>query len=136
MMGSPLAIDWAAVLGVATLICTIIGGMLTLVYRLIVVNQGKTAALFDARVEAAVQAFEAALRARDELERERIDGYKQDVAALRKRQDLLERELRSMVKDLSRNYVPREDFLKRDTALELKLDRLGERLVNIVTREG
>lgn len=120
------SIDWGAVVAIVGLLISMIGGMLTIVYKLIVANLAKTTLLYDQRVDSAVKQFTATLEARENLERERVAAYKQDVSALRRRHDKLESELRNTLKDLSRNYVPREDFLKSVTVLEMKLDRVGE----------
>lgn len=122
------AVNWAAIIAAVGMLGSMIGAMLSVVYKLIVGNIGKTTALYDERCENLMTTFKVALESRDQMERERISRYNDQVNTLARRQGKLENELREILKEMPKTYVAREDFLKSVTVLEMKLDRIGENI--------
>lgn len=131
-MDSPLTgVNWAAILSAVSILSGMIGGMLTVVYKLIVANLARTTAIYDERVQHVTNTFQAALLSRDKVEEERTARHKQEVTTLLKKFEKVEREQRELLKDLPRQYVAREDFLKSVTVLEIKVDRIGENILQM-----
>ena len=129
------SVNWAAIISAVTLLTSIIGAMMTVFYRLILSNIAKTTALYDERVQHAVKTFEASMEARDRMERERHNSQQSDIDGVAKRLDRVDGDLRAMLRELPRIYVSRDEHMKQVTVLEMKVDRIGENILQLA-KEG
>ena len=84
---------------------------------------GRIVAQFELRLD---ERFAALERAREEGRKSVNERYARMEAKL----EGLDRELRQLLIDLPERYVRREDYVRRETVIEAKIDQLGLRLQN------
>lgn len=84
---------------------------------------GRIIAQFESRLDERFQALE---RAREEGRK----VWEQRLAQLAEKYERLDRELRELLINMPDKWVRREDYVRRETVIEAKIDRLGLQIQN------
>jgi outer membrane murein-binding lipoprotein Lpp len=133
-----LGLDWKVVGIGVSLLTAIIGGMLGLVYKLIVSNFAARVDLFDQKVEAIANEFKAANNTLAEkfkdavdknsaLDNERLDRLREDLKTGVRKREKLEADFRDLLERLPVEYVHRDDWVRGFSQLDGKIDKFAQK---------
>jgi len=132
-------INWNAVLAGAGILVSCLGAMLGVGYkaivRLLVSHLQQTVSMYEDKVAGVEHSFANKLAHVKAVASEKEKAAAARQAALEKKATALERELRTVTRNLSRDYVSREDHLKSLTVLEFKVDNIGNRIFQMAKEQ-
>lgn len=86
----------------------------------------------------AARQFDARLEERfTTLEKARLEGrqaWEDRISKMESRYEALDLDVRKIMIELPREYVARSDYVRRETVIEAKIDRLGLQLENYILK--
>jgi len=123
-----LGLDWKVIGIFVGILLAVIGGMLSLLYKLIVSTFSAHVKLFEEKLKSTAQKFQAAVHNNSAVDSLHMKQIQADYKRMQEKHDDLEKDFRKHLADLPREFVQRIDWIREFNKVDAKLDAIWKKV--------